>query len=224
MNSSRQRLREVNEAFARSLPAESLVLDAGAGTAPYRDLFAHTRYESADFEQVDMPYATSTYVCDLADIPVEDARFDAIVFNQVMEHLPEPSRVLREFMRVLKPGGRIIYTGPLFYEEHEQPFDFFRYTQFGLRHLFEGAGFEVEDLQWLEGYFGTVAYQLDGMSRHLPVWPDGLRMRLLWAPIFAGVKLQARLFAGVFHRLELLHKHDRSGYPKNYVVLLRRPR
>ena len=59
-------------------------------------------YESADFQQVDKEYQPVTYVCDLAEIPVEDNRYDAIVFNQVMEHLPEPETVLRELARVLK--------------------------------------------------------------------------------------------------------------------------
>ncbi len=223
MNSSRERLRQVNAEFAASLPAGAVVLDAGAGEAPYRSLFDHLTYESADFEQVDKPYARSTYVCDLAAIPVEDARFDAIVFNQVMEHLPEPRAVLLEFFRVLKPGGHVIYTGPLFYEEHEQPYDFYRYTQFGLRHLFEQAGYAIDELRWLEGYFGTVAYQLDSMAKYLPTWPKGLPGGILWAPVFGGLKLQARLFSALFHRLELAHKYEARGYPKNYVALLRKP-
>lgn len=222
MNSSRERLRQVNAEFAATLAAGARVLDAGAGEAPYKELFAHADYESADFEQVDKPYARSTYVCDLAEIPVEDGRFDAIVFNQVMEHLPEPGAVLSEFARVLKPGGRVIYSGPLFYEEHEQPYDFYRYTQYGLRHLFEKAGFVVDELRWLEGYFGTVAYQLDGMSRHLPIWPNGLPAGILFAPVLAGLKLQAKVFSAVFHRLELAHKYETAGYPKNYVALLRK--
>lgn len=44
---------------------------------------------------------------------------------------------------------------PLFYEEHEQPYDFFRYTQFAHWLLFSQAGFQVERVEWLEGFFGT---------------------------------------------------------------------
>lgn len=140
-NSSRYRLQKENAAFAALVPDHALVLDAGAGNAPYKSLFEHAQYESADFEKIDKKYAPSTYVCDLKKIPVEDCRFDFIIFNQVMEHLPEPHLVLAELYRVLKPSGKMIYTGPLFYEEHEQPYDFYRYTQFGLRYLFESAHF-----------------------------------------------------------------------------------
>src|SRR5262245_29656324 len=148
VNSSRQRLLLENKAFADSIPAGALVLDAGAGDAPYKPLLAHTRYESADFELVDKRYARSTYVCDLSHIPVEDSRFDAILFNQVMEHLPEPKLAIRELARVLKPGGRMIFTAPLFFEEHEQPYDFYRYTQFAVRYLFTEAGLRVDRLDW----------------------------------------------------------------------------
>jgi len=82
-NSSRIRLLEENEAFAKTIPPKAVVLDAGAGTQPYRHLFEHTQYESADFEQVDKEYVKSTYVCDLKNVPVEDERFDYILFNQV---------------------------------------------------------------------------------------------------------------------------------------------
>ena len=93
-NSSRYRLLREMEAFAASVPSGALVLDAGAGQAPYKSLFQHTQYESADFEKVNKAYAPSTYVCDLQSIPVEDGRFDFIIFNQVLEHVPEPQRVV----------------------------------------------------------------------------------------------------------------------------------
>jgi SAM-dependent methyltransferase len=224
-NSSRHRLWEENAAFAAVVPHGARVLDAGAGMAPYRGLFQHAEYETADFEQVDKAYAASTYVCDLKSIPVPDARFDYVVFNQVMEHLPEPRLVLAELHRILKAGGQIIYTGPLFYEEHEQPYDFYRYTQFGLRHLFGSAGFVIERLDWLEGYFGTVGYQLQGMARCLPSRPADVSPGwpgYVLAPLLVLWKLQCAMASVVFHRLEKHVKFQARGYPKNYVVLARK--
>ena len=139
------------------------MLDAGSGRAPYRDLFTHARYETADFLAVKgKTYTEQDYVCDLADIPVEDARFDHVLLTQVLEHIPEPRLVLAELHRVLKPGGTLWLTAPLFYAEHEKPYDFYRYTQFGLRHLLEGAGFAVREVEWMEGYLGTA--QLPGAA------------------------------------------------------------
>jgi SAM-dependent methyltransferase len=226
-NSSRYRLHQENEAFAATIPAGAMVLDAGAGDAPYRSLYNHTNYESADFEQVDKMYAQTTYVCDLKEIPVEDGRFDYVIFTQVMEHLPDPRQVLAELYRVLKPGGKLLYSAPLYYEEHEQPYDFYRYTQFAVRHLFAGAGFEIERLDWLEGYFGTVAYQMRGMARDLPLAPRDIAGGAVGYILLPAILLLKAGFAGcsiLFHRLETRVKFKQGGYPKNYVAIISKTR
>lgn len=226
INPSRVRLREVNSEFAASVPSGSVVLDAGAGKAPYRDLFQHAQYETADFEQVDKEYAPSTYVCDLAAIPVEDARFDYILFNQVMEHLPEPKTALAELFRVLKPGGKLLYSAPLCYHEHEQPYDFYRYTRFGVNHLFTDAGFRFENLEWLESYFATTGYHLTFMAAFLPRRPAELGMGM-WSwilfPIILGFRVFCKIFANFFQRLDLHCDYDRRGYPKNYFAVVTKP-
>ena len=213
-------------AFAERLPIGALVLDAGAGHQPYRHHFAHCRYESADFEAIRKPYAQSTFVCDLAHLPVEDERYDALVFSQVMEHLPDPLTVLNELYRVLKPGGRMFYSGPFWFEEHEKPYDFYRYTSFALRHLFEKSAFQIEDLRWLEGYLGTVTKQLRSMTKALPT---SLRA---YGGGAAGVSILvmalafrqfARLLAHGFAYADRQTRHTETGYPINYLAILRRP-
>lgn len=126
---------------------------------------------------VDKEYGRSTYVCDLSHIPVAAARFDAVALNQVLEHLSDPVAVLCEMHRILKNGGTMICSAPLFYEEHEQPYDFFRYTQFAWRHLLRNAGFDIVSLDWMEGYLGTVAYQMETASKHLSARREELRSR-----------------------------------------------
>ncbi|RVT90189.1 class I SAM-dependent methyltransferase [Sphingomonas crocodyli] len=213
-----------NENFATTISPGSLVLDAGAGDQPYRHCFSHCTYEAADFEKVDKPYAKSTYVCDLSSIPVADARFDAIVFNQVMEHLSDPLTVLKELRRVLKPGGRMICTAPLFYEEHEVPYDFYRYTQFGWRHLLAKAGFEIEKIGWMEGYLGTVAYQLQTAARYLPIRPRDIApggLGYVALPAVALTKFASHLCARLFYRLDEKHRYTAKGFPKNYVLTVR---
>jgi SAM-dependent methyltransferase len=226
VNTSRERLRRANRRFAANTEADMLVLDAGAGRGPYRNLFKHAKYEAADFAQLGTKYTQLDYVCDLTKIPVEDARFDRILFNQVLEHVNDPPAVLAELHRVLKPGGQMLCTCPLFFHEHQKPYDFFRYTKDGLRYLFEQAGFEVQRIAWLEGYFGTVAYQFQRMHHDLPRDPS--RFKPGWRVVYLGPLLWfTRLLAGglavAFSRAELRWKYTRSGMPKNYLVLARKP-
>jgi SAM-dependent methyltransferase len=226
VNSSRVHLGARMRAFARDTEQGMLVLDAGAGRSPYRKLFAHARYEAADFAQLGTDYAPLDYVCDLSEIPVEDERYDRIVLNQVLEHLPAPRRVLAELHRVLKPGGLILCSCPLYFPEHQRPYDYYRYTQYALRMLFEGAGFDIRSLDWLEGYFGTVAYQLHLMHRDLPrsarTLTSGWR-RLYLQPLLTLTRLMSRPLAVGFSRADVRWHYEGGGMPKNYVLLAQKP-
>ena len=225
-NSSRTYLHRFLSRAAEAVQPGELVLDAGAGRAPYRDLFAHAGYETADFLAVQgKRYAEPDYVCDLAEIPVEDARFDHVVLTQVLEHVPDPAAVLAELRRVLKPGGTAWLTAPLFYAEHERPYDFFRYTQFGLRHLLEVAGLEVLEIEWMEGYLGTLSYQARLMSRSLPSssedYGEGLA-GLALALLAKGAKCAGHHAADGLAALDLKYKFVDKGLPKNYQVVARK--
>jgi SAM-dependent methyltransferase len=225
-NSSRTYLYGFLARAGQAVQPGQLVLDAGAGRAPYRSLFSHAGYETADFLAVKgKKYTEPDYVCDLVEIPVEDARFDHVVLTQVLEHLPEPAKVLAELHRVLKPGGTLWLTAPLFYAEHERPYDFFRYTRFGLRHLLESAGFEVLEIDWMEGYLGTLSYQARLMSKCLPSSSDDYGGGLTGLTLASAAKLSKRAgrrAADGLAKLDLRYKFVGKGLPKNYQVVARK--
>ncbi len=225
-NSSREYLRDFAAQAAASLPAGALILDAGAGDCPYKHLFAHAHYESADFGQVDKEYGDITYTCDLAKVPVEADRYDLVLLTQVLEHIPEPLTVLQEMHRLLKPAGQLWLSTPLYFAEHEAPYDFYRYTQFGLRHLLESAGFNIDRMEWLEGYYGSLSYQMATAATALPLNPSayggGLTGTLAAGAILL-VKPLALLLSIIFARLDLRKKHTQSGHPKNYAVVAVKP-
>lgn len=210
VNSSRWHLDAFARQAAAAVPSQGRVLDAGAGDGPYRHHFRDTHYESADFQKVPSKvYGSTDYVCDLAAIPVEADRYDVVLLSQVLEHIPEPAKVLTELHRVLKPGGLLWASTPLFYEEHEAPFDFYRYTQYGLRHLFEDAGFADVRVNWLEGYWGTVSYELAVARRavHGRRWALARRLLGLGSELAAAIDVRRRVTS--------------VGHPKNYAVIAR---
>jgi len=75
--------------------------------------------------------------------PFDDASFDAVLCNQVLEHVFTPDAFLKEIARVLRPRGRLLLTVPFVWDEHEQPYDYARYSSFGLSALLERSGFYI---------------------------------------------------------------------------------
>ena len=152
-NTSRFRLRQ----FARAAAAEGTsshfkVLDAGAGAAPYRRLFDHVSYATADFGKVSQKvYGPLDYQCDLTAIPVPAGSFDLVLCTQVMEHVPDPEAVLAEFNRILRRRGQVWLTAPFSYAEHEAPYDFQRFTRFAWRRLARRTGFQVREITGSRG-------------------------------------------------------------------------
>ena len=142
---------------AASLPPGARVLDAGAGEAPYRELFSMHEYVTCDWTNSPHPGARRVdIVAPLDRLPVDDKCFDAVVSTQVLEHVASPAAVLRELKRVLVPGGRLWLTVPFVGELHEEPFDYYRYTPYALRHLLEGASFSGIEVQPIGGYFSAL--------------------------------------------------------------------
>jgi hypothetical protein len=83
--------------------------------------------------------------------------------------------MLNEAFRILKPGGNIILQVPWQWWIHEAPYDFFRYTPYGLRYLFEKAGFTDIVIEPQAGYFTTAILKWNYFSCRLIRGPKPLR-------------------------------------------------
>jgi SAM-dependent methyltransferase len=159
------------------LPAGQRILDAGAGELRYRRFCSHLDYVSQDFAQYDgrgdgIGLQTGSWdqtqldlVCDIVDIPVSEASFDAVMCVEVLEHLPDPVLALRELTRILKPGGTLIVTAPFCSMTHYAPYFFYTgYSRYFYEHWLAQLGYEIEDMQWNGNYFEYLAQEL----RRLP--------------------------------------------------------
>jgi SAM-dependent methyltransferase len=226
VNSSRRYLAEFAQRAAASVPEGSCVLDAGAGDTPYRAFFKLTHYDATDLHKVEKSYGKLSYICNLNKIPIRSEYYDLVFCSQTLEHVPDPSTVIAEVVRVLKPGGQLWLTVPFYYEEHETPFDYYRYTQFGLSYMITKAGINLVSTEWLEGYFWTFAYQLKLASTALPLSPrelgPGIWGWLLALPV-GCVKLFCAIFSLFFTWLDMRTKYISSGHCKNYALVAIKP-
>jgi len=143
-------------------------LDIGAGERNrYGDLFSVSEYVTMDIAEG----PNVSIVGSIEAIPAPDASFDSVVCTQVLEHVPHPAKAAEEMFRVLKSGGCALITAPQFNELHEEPRDFFRYTNFGLESLLRDAGFEVIEQMQRGGFFSmraqaNIRYMMDRFALH----------------------------------------------------------
>jgi len=177
--------------YAARLPAGVRVLDAGAGEGQYRQLFAHCDYKAHDFgcEPRTMGHYTPLdYQSDILDIPVPDASFDVVVCTEVLEHVPEPIKAVRELARILRPGGLMLLTSPLGCLLHQEPFHFYGgYTPYWYRRFVDEAGCDVVAIQSNQGFFSLFSDYSQWFSnlihprelRSAP-WPRRITLMFLW--------------------------------------------
>lgn len=143
-------------------------------------------------------------------LPFADASYDGVLLINVLEHIYEDEQLLSESHRVLASGGRIVITVPFLFPVHPSPHDFWRFTDEGLSHMLEKAGFSDVKVTPLGG--GVFTAQAFLFERLLPPV-----LKLVYNSICTPL---ARLADVLFTRLaRLLGKQYRpDDYPLGYLV------
>lgn len=148
------------------------LLDAGAGKLPHQHLVSKLSHEyvSLDFKPT---HPKLDIVADVQHMPMPDSSFDSAICIEVLEHVPDPERALRELWRVLKPEGKLVFSVPHFLYLHNEPYDFYRYTKYGLQELAQRVGFRVIIIKPSGGIFcflqGIVATAAVGLMYGVPI-------------------------------------------------------
>jgi SAM-dependent methyltransferase len=162
------------------------VLDFGCGSKPYASLFAHARsYLGCDLEVSGHDHQDSQIDCfyDGGRLPFENGRFDAVVSFETFEHVFNLADILAEIYRVTKSSGYLLISIPFAWEEHEVPYDFARYTSFGIRNILREKGYEVVDLEKTTSHVLAV-FQLLIAYLHQHVFPVKKPFSLLFRVLF----------------------------------------
>lgn len=184
-----------------SLPAEPRrVLDIGCGHKPYADYFLDCMHIGLNNGAED---ASPDIVGDATSLPVATGSIDLVFCTQVLEHVAEPLKLLRECRRALKPEGWLVLSAPFYWPLHEEPYDFFRFTRYGLERLTEQAGFT--DCRIREDGGDGARFFLSALHV-LPRW--------LELPLRIPLNVAGVLFDRVRHR---------HAFPANYTLSARAP-
>ncbi len=137
----------------------SLVLDAGAGECRYAGLFKAHRYVAIDSSVGDpaWDYSKLDAMGDLEQIPLPADTFDAVISIVVLEHTRRPQQVVDEMARVMRPHGKLFLVVPNQWEVHQEPNDYFRFTNYGVSHLLTVSGLRVVKVEPVGGFFWLMA-------------------------------------------------------------------
>jgi len=134
------------------------ILDVGCGIKPYSILFKNSKYLGIDVEDSghknEFKYADVYF--DGKNIPFSDKSFDLVICTQVIEHSLDYQFLLKEIYRVLKDNGLLLLTTPFVWNEHEIPYDFFRFTQYAHKAVLNDLGFDILKLEPTTKFFATI--------------------------------------------------------------------
>jgi SAM-dependent methyltransferase len=136
------------------------VVDVGCGAQPYRSILPATvEYVGIDITEAGARFgyeAPDTVYFDGGTWPEQAENADLLLCTEALEHVPNPAAFLKEAYRCLRPGGSLVATVPFAARWHFVPFDYWRFTPSGLKHLLEDAGFRSVHV-WARGNAVTVA-------------------------------------------------------------------
>lgn len=151
------------------------LLDIGCGKMPYKSYVLENsqikKYVGLDIEDA-LEYDESIkadFVWDGNTMPFENESFECAFGTEVLEHCPDPEKVLKEVHRVLKIDGVFFFTVPFLWNLHEVPHDEYRYTPFSLHRHLQSSGFKEIKIRATGGWHASMAQMLGLWVRRSPM-------------------------------------------------------
>jgi SAM-dependent methyltransferase len=189
------------------------VIDIGCGLMHWRGFIEKKtpNYHSLDLRP---RLKEVTYVADIQNmLIVPTANYDTAICLEVLEHVPNPCQALKEIYRILRPGGLLIVSVPHLSRLHDIPYDYFRFTRFGLQYILEKSGFEILEIRAKGGLFCFLGHQISTIviSITWSIW--GLR-QLVWL-------LNKWLITKMLYKIDRWLETERF-FPLGYVGVARK--
>ncbi len=129
---------------------KGILLDCGCGDVPYYGIYRNNISDvyCVDWENSGTKQAHVDQFVNLNErLDLPDNYYDSVLLSDVLEHIAEPDLLINELNRLLKSEGHLLIMVPFLYRIHEEPHDYYRYTEFALKYLLEKNGFKVIELK-----------------------------------------------------------------------------
>ena len=138
------------------------ILDVGGGSVHrYKGLFVKaTKYVTVDIDSACRP----DIVGDAINLPVGENTYQGLICTQVLGDIFQPENAIKEFFRVLKPGGTLLLSEGFLNEQHGEPVDYWRFTKLSFIKIAENNGFVVK---FVETYGGLASVIAQMITRYL---------------------------------------------------------
>ncbi|OGU34267.1 MAG: hypothetical protein A2068_09290 [Ignavibacteria bacterium GWB2_35_6b] len=173
----------MNKQIALSLPYKGRVIDLGCGSSPYKKIIQQMsrEYIGVDWNNTLHDKSNVDVFANICKgFPFKDCSVDTVVCFQVLEHLQEPNFFLSECYRILRPGGKLLITVPFMWHIHEAPYDYFRYTRYGLEYLLLKNEFSDILIYENTGFWQMWILKL---NYHINYKFSGKLLNNIWVPI-----------------------------------------
>lgn len=214
--------RHLHNSFLKSLPyLKGICADIGSGNAIYKDIILSKvdKYIAIDKSSIhEHMFKTSNEKfidADIKDLPLENNSIDSIILTQVLEHIDEPYTALNEITRIIKKDGILILSVPFIYQAHATPYDYFRFSEYGLKKLLKDYNYEILEFH-NQGYFGTTIISIiNGF-----IWNLSSKNKLLRNTIFLPFLLLSFTINNIIGLI--LDKMKMKEFTPNFWVIVKK--
>lgn len=153
--------------LCREFATDELTLVVHSEDVDYKPYFPNA-YTVTKRKSVPADLHVDLHYREMSKIPSES--YPVILCTGLLEHIPDPQRLLAEFHRILKPGGRLIIGASAIFSFHEAPDNFFHFTPYGFRLLFKDWS-RIEMLRGASQPFETLGILLQRIVMQCDIFP-----------------------------------------------------